>query len=418
MKRSPLYLIWITVFIDLVGFGIVIPILPLYAQRHGASPTQLGALLASYSVMQFIFAPVLGTLSDRVGRKPVLAISLLGTAAASVLLGAASQLPHALWLLFAARTLDGITGANVSTAQAYIADVTPPERRARALGLVGMAFGLGFVLGPAIGGVLAGIDIALPFYAVGALALTNAIVMMWRLPEPERHISVAVEARSRFSRLSEALRNGRTGLLLVTFLLVTVAFAFMESTLSLLLADRFGYEPASAAYVFAFIGLVMAAVQGGLVGRLAERVGERPLVVLGIAMLGAAMLLLGLWLPPTTALLLGVLALLAAGIGLHNTAVTTLVSRNAPPATQGTTLGLTQSMSSIGRILGYFGGGALYTLGNHAPYLAGAALVAAALGATLYRNATVEPMARGGAGGAPAATKKRAERRPSSASSR
>lgn len=394
MKRSPLLIIWTTVFIDLIGFGIVIPILPRYARDHGMEGPLLGAFLASYSAMQFIFAPILGAISDRVGRKPVLAVSLLGTAIASFAMAIASSTPGSLWLLFAARTLDGITGANTSTAQAYIADVTAPEKRARALGLVGMAFGLGFVLGPAFGGLLAAIDISLPFYAVGTMALVNTVLMLVRLPEPERHLSVAVEARSRFSRLREALRNPRTGLLLVTFLLVTTAFAMLEATLSLLLADRFAYDAAQAAYVFAFLGLVMAAVQGGLVGRLTERVGERPLVVLGVVLLGGSFLLLGLWLPSSVGLLLAVVAMLAAGIGLHNTAVLALVSRNAPPSTQGTSLGITQSVSSIGRIVGHFSGGALYALGTHAPYLAAAGIAAVGLVATLYRNATVEPLPR------------------------
>src|SRR6185369_8832520 len=232
-RRSPLFLIWVTVFVDLVGFGIIIPILPLYAERHGASPLEIGLLFASYSGMQFIFAPVLGSLSDRVGRKPVLAVSLYGTALASFTLGIASLMEGALWLIFLARIVDGITGANIATAQAYVADVTTPDKRAKALGLIGMAFGLGFVLGPAIGGLLAAVDVALPFYFVGTLAAANATLMLVQLPEPERHIAFATEARSRFARLTAALRDPRTRLLLVVTLLTMTAFAAMEATLSL-----------------------------------------------------------------------------------------------------------------------------------------------------------------------------------------
>jgi DHA1 family tetracycline resistance protein-like MFS transporter len=385
--RSPLFLIWVTVFVDLVGFGMIIPILPLYAERQGASEIQVGLLLASYSLMQFIFAPILGAWSDRVGRKPVLAASLYGTAIASIAMGVASGIPGALWLLFVARIVDGITGANIAAAQAYVADVTSPEKRARGLGLIGMAFGLGFVLGPAIGGLLATIDVSLPFYVVGAVAAANATAMLVRLPEPERRLAVAAEARSRIARLTLAFRDPRTRLLLVVVLLATTAFAAMEATLALLLKDRFGYDESSAAYCFAFVGIVMAAVQGGLVGRLVERVGERPLIVFGLLLLTGGLALLGVGGWEATAILLAALALLAVGTGIQTPAVTSLVSRLAPASAQGTTLGVTQSTSSIGRIVGPVAGTALYAVDLGLPYLSGAAVMAAALCVALYYNA-------------------------------
>lgn len=386
--RSPLFLIWVTVFVDLVGFGMIIPILPLYAERQGASEIQVGLLLASYSLMQFIFAPILGAWSDRVGRKPVLAASLYGTAIASIAMGVASGIPGALWLLFVARIVDGITGANIAAAQAYVADVTSPEKRARGLGLIGMAFGLGFVLGPAIGGLLATIDVSLPFYVVGAVAAANATAMLVRLPEPERRLAVAAEARSRIARLTLAFRDPRTRLLLVVVLLATTAFAGMEATLALLLKDRFGFDESSAAYCFAFVGIVMAAVQGGLVGRLVERVGERPLIVFGLLLLTGGLALLGVGGWEATAILLAALALLAVGTGLQTPAVTSLVSRLAPASAQGTTLGVTQSTSSIGRIVGPVAGTALYAVDLGLPYLSGAAVMAAALCVALYYNAS------------------------------
>jgi DHA1 family tetracycline resistance protein-like MFS transporter len=317
--RSPLFLIWTTVFIDLVGFGIIIPVLPLYADRHGATPAEIGLLLASYSAMQFVFAPILGSLSDRVGRKPVLAVSLYGTALASFALGAASLMPDSLWLIFVARVVDGIT-----------------------------------------------------------------------LPEPERHIAFAAEARSRFARLTAALRDPRTRLLLVVMLLATTAFAAMEATLALLLKDRFDLDASRTAWLFAYVGVVMAVVQGGLVGRLVERVGERPLVVLGTALLAAALALLGLPLPASPALLLGALGLLAVGSGLQTPAATSLVSRLTPASQQGSALGVAQSMSAIGRIAGPLLGGFLYAFGWGLPYFAGAAIMTAALALALYYNATVE----------------------------
>jgi multidrug resistance protein len=392
--RSPLFLIWVTVFVDLVGFGMIIPILPLYAERQGASEIQVGLLLASYSLMQFIFAPILGAWSDRVGRKPVLAASLYGTAIASIAMGVASGIPGALWLLFVARIVDGITGANIAAAQAYVADVTSPEKRARGLGLIGMAFGLGFVLGPAIGGLLATIDVSLPFYVVGAVAAANATAMLVRLPEPERRLAVAAEARSRIARLTLAFRDPRTRLLLVVVLLATTAFAAMEATLALLLKDRFGFDESSAAYCFAFVGVVMAAVQGGLVGRLVERVGERPLIVFGLLLLTGGLALLGVGGWEATAILLAALALLAVGTGIQTPAVTSLVSRLAPASAQGTTLGVTQSTSSIGRILGPVAGTALYAVDLGLPYLSGAAVMAAALCVALYYNSSHQSRSR------------------------
>ena len=389
MKRSPLALIWLTVFIDLVGFGIIIPILPLYADRHGASPVQIGILLSSYSAMQFIFAPILGSLSDRVGRKPVLAISLFGTAVASITLGVASALPHALWLIFAARAVDGITGANIATAQAYVADVTTEEKRARGMGLLGMAFGLGLVLGPAIGGLLAAIDISLPFYVVGALAIGNATAMLFYLPEPERHLSVTVEARSRYSRIATAWRDDRTRLLLLVFLLSSSAFSAMEATLALLLKARFEYSPSDTAFVFVFIGIVIAVVQGGLVGRLVEKVGERPLVVAGLVLLVAGLGLLGVPLPPSLGVLLPTVALLAAGSALLTPSITALVSRRSPVGAQGASLGVAQSMNSMGRIVGPLVGGFLYAYGWSLPYIVGAGVMACGLMLAIYYNAMV-----------------------------
>jgi len=388
-KRSPLALIWLTVFIDLVGFGIVIPILPLYADRYGASPLQIGILLSSYSAMQFVFAPILGSLSDRVGRKPVLAVSLFGTALASIALGFASSLPHALWLIFAARIVDGITGANIATAQAYVADVTTEEKRARGMGLIGMAFGLGFVLGPAIGGFLAAIDISLPFYVVGAMAIGNATAMLFHLPEPERHLSFRVEAQNRYSRIAAAWRDDKTRLLLLIFLITSTAFSAMEATLALLLKSRYQFDPASTAFTFVFIGIVLAAVQGGLVGRLTGKFGERPLVVLGLVLLVAGLTLLGLPLTASLGVMLPAVALLAAGSGLLTPAITALVSRRSTAAAQGASLGVAQSMASLGRIAGPLAGGLLYEFGWSMPYLAGAAVMACGLAIALYFNALV-----------------------------
>jgi DHA1 family tetracycline resistance protein-like MFS transporter len=389
MKRSPLHLIWLTVFVDMVGFGIIIPVLPFFATSHGATPADLGILLSIYSLMQFVFAPVLGSLSDRIGRKPVLAVSLVGTSIASAILGLAAGMEGVLWLLFVARAIDGVTGANMSTAQAYVADVTTPEKRGRGMALIGSAFGLGFILGPAIGGVLADADISLPFYFVSALALLNAALVMARLPEPSRHLSVAIEAKSRFSRLSRALRDPRTGLLLVILLIATVAFSAMEATLALLLAARFEYGPKQTGYLFVLIGVVIALVQAGLVGRLVDRIGERPLVVFGTLLLAVGLGALGLPVPPSVALLAGGLVVLGFGMGLYNPAITGLISRLSPASLQGNTLGVAQSMSAIGRVIGPVAGGVLFHYGWPLPYYFGAALMGVTVLLMIYYNATV-----------------------------
>src|ERR687887_1324191 len=181
MRRSPLLVIFITVFIDLVGFGIVIPVLPFYVEgtKFNASPRVVGLLFASYSVMQLVFTPVLGRLSDRYGRRPVLFLSLLGTSLGFFILGFATT----VWMLFAGRIIDGMTGGNISTAQAYIADVTTEENRAKGMGLIGAAFGLGFIFGPAIGGILSRWGIEVPFLFAAALCFANALLLYFRLPE-------------------------------------------------------------------------------------------------------------------------------------------------------------------------------------------------------------------------------------------
>src|SRR5216110_406913 len=234
MNRSPLLVIFTTVFIDLVGFGIVIPVLPFYAEgtKFGATPSQVGLLFASYSVMQLIFSPVLGRLSDKYGRRPVLLFSLLGTAAGFLVLGMAG----ALWMLFVGRIIDGISGGNISTAQAYIADVTTEENRAKGMGLIGAAFGLGFVFGPAIGGILSRWGVEVPFLFAAGLCFANTILLYFRLPEtvtPDHPARVSAAGGRGFSQLIQSLRNPRLGFVLSIYFLFIVAFSIMTTSFSL-----------------------------------------------------------------------------------------------------------------------------------------------------------------------------------------
>src|SRR5712671_2546199 len=226
MKRSPLLVIFVTVFIDLVGFGIVIPVLPYYAEgtKFGATPSQVGLLFASYSIMQLIFAPVMGRLSDKHGRRPVLLVSILGTCVGFLILGFATT----LWMLFLGRIIDGISGGNISTAQAYIADVTTKENRARGMGLIGAAFGLGFVFGPAIGGILSHWGIGVPFLFAAGLCFANALLLYFTLPEtvtPDHPARVSAAGGRGLAQLIQSLRDPRLGYVLIIYFLFIVAFS-------------------------------------------------------------------------------------------------------------------------------------------------------------------------------------------------
>src|SRR5213082_1859151 len=288
MKRSPLLVIFITVFIDLVGFGIVIPVLPFYAEgtKFGATPREVGLLFASYSVMQLIFAPVLGRLSDKYGRRPVLLISLLGTSLGYLILGFATT----LWMLFLGRIIDGISGGNISTAQAYIADVTTKEDRAKGMGLIGAAFGLGFVFGPAIGGVLSRWGINVPFIFAGSLAFANAVLLYFVLPETvtqDHPARISAASGRGWRQLIESLKRPRLGFVLTIYFLSIVAFSIMTTVFSLFLMFRLGYDAFHNGWVFAYVGIISAIIQGGLIGRLVKRFGEPALVIIGSLLFSA-----------------------------------------------------------------------------------------------------------------------------------
>src|ERR1041385_3906537 len=243
MKRSPLIVIFTTVFIDLVGFGIVIPVLPFYAEgtAFNATPRTVGFLFASYSIMQLVFSPILGRLSDNRGRRAVLLISIIGTGIGFLILGFATT----VLMLFAGRILDGITGGNISTAQAYIADVTTKENRAKGMGLIGAAFGLGFVFGPAIGGVLSRWGIQVPFLFAGGLAFANAVLLYFTLPEtitPDHPARTSAATGRGWGRLITALGDPRLAYVLTIYFVSIVAFSIMTASFSLFLMFRFGYD--------------------------------------------------------------------------------------------------------------------------------------------------------------------------------
>src|SRR6185503_18786437 len=282
MSRSPLIVILTTVFIDLVGFGIVIPVLPFYAEgtTFNATPRTVGLLFASYSIMQLIFSPILGGLSDRFGRRPVLFLSIIGTGIGFLILGFAKT----VWMLFLGRILDGITGGNISTAQAYIADITTKENRAKGMGLIGAAFGLGFIFGPAIGGILSRWGIHVPFFFAAGLCFANALLLYFTLPEtvtPDHPARVSATRGRGISQLIRSLKQPRLAFVLVIYFMFVVAFSIMTTSFSLYVMFRFGYDAQHTGYIFAYVGLISVIVQGGLIGRLVKRFGELPLVVFG-----------------------------------------------------------------------------------------------------------------------------------------
>lgn len=380
-RMSPLLLIFLTILIDLIGFGIVIPILPLYAEssKFNASPAVIGWLMGCYSLAQLIFTPLLGRWSDRIGRRPVLLLSMLGTSLGFLAMGLADS----LWLLFAARIFDGITGGNISTAQAYIADVTPPEERARGMGLIGAGFGLGFILGPAIGGELSHFGLNAPFYFAAALALFNVISIYFLLPESltsERRAQFRESAQtsSRFHELTEALHRPELRMLVLIYFVLTLAFATYQPTFSLFAKERYGYSPQQVGRLFVYFGLIAAVVQGGLIGRLTKQFGEKRLLIVGLVVMLISSALVG-EVVSTTHLLI-VVGLLTIGSALTSSLLPALISRRAAVERQGSTLGVTQSVGSLARFIGpAWGFTMLGAFGLAAPFWLSASLAAIAL---------------------------------------
>ncbi|HKP81829.1 MAG TPA: MFS transporter [Pyrinomonadaceae bacterium] len=355
MKRSPLVVIFTTVFIDLVGFGIVIPVLPYYAEgtAFNATPRTVGLLFASYSIMQLIFSPVLGGLSDKRGRRPVLLLSIIGTGIGFLVLGFATS----IFMLFLGRILDGITGGNISTAQAYIADITTEENRAKGMGMIGAAFGLGFIFGPAIGGILSRWGIHVPFIFAAVLCFANATLLYFTLPETVTPDHPAKNSAARGRSLRQvmlSLKEPRLAFVLVIYFLFIVAFSIMTTSFSLYTMFRFGYDAQHTGYLFAYVGLIAVIIQGGLIGRLVKRFGEMPLVIVG-----ALCFAISLFAVPFVGPAAGGLAALLVGGGvfsmgnsLATPALTSLASKSADPAQQGVILGVTQSTASLARAVG------------------------------------------------------------------
>ncbi|MGC4116325.1 MAG: MFS transporter [Myxococcales bacterium] len=376
MHQKSLVALYLTVFIDLLGFGIVLPLLPFYAEHYGATGVWVGALMAAYSAAQFLGAPLLGRLSDRYGRRPLLLLSLAGSALSLALSGVASSLS----VLIAARALAGLFGGSIATAQAYVADVTSEEERAKYLGLLGASIGLGFVFGPALGAALSRFGFGAAAFASAGLAAANFVFAALVLREPERR---RTPGRASLAGLGAAVRTAEIGRIALSMFLSTLAFVGMEATFALLGERRLGLDSSKLGLVFTFIGVVMVVMQGGVVGRLAPKVGERALATVGAVLMAAG--LLALPFAPHLPLAMALLATLAAGQALLSPTVAALLSRASARDAQGGTLGIGQSVSALARAVGPLVAGWLFDRSMAMPYAAGAIalLLAAALLGTM-----------------------------------
>lgn len=386
MRKPSVLVIFLTVFIDLIGFGIVVPLVPLFSQKlvepifghdTGMTGLMIGVIISSFSAMQFLFAPVWGRLSDRIGRRPVLLGSTLGAAASYVLFAISSGMDNhtlGLWLLVAARVFAGICGANITVAQAYIADITPPESRSKKMGLIGMAFGLGFIFGPIIGGVsLHHLGHSGPGWIAAGLCLANFLLALFILPESRKPSSEHVAQRPHLDQWLHTLREPKIGLLVIVFFLATFCFSCFESTLPLLVSDNFHLDittdetsATTVVYLFAYCGIIGAFVQGGAIGRLVKKLGEPKLIALSLVFTGVSLALMP-FIKGTTQLswkillqpagtpwllMLFALGLLAIGSSLTRPPLFGLLSNLTPAHEQGATLGVAQGAGSLARILG------------------------------------------------------------------
>ena len=381
MDKKRLFSILLVVFIDLLGFSLILPLLPYYAETFNASKFVTGLLIAVYALMQLIGAPILGRLSDRYGRRPILLVSVFGTFLGFLLLGVA----NALWILFAARILDGITGGNLSVAQAYISDVTDAKNRAKGLGLIGAAFGVGFIIGPVTGGILSQYGYNVPAFVAAGLAFINFILIYAWLPESltkekmeqlgeQKKPSVTLDA------LVTALKRPFTGSLLITRFFFSLAFAIFQTIFSLYALAKFNLTARDTGFVLTYVGVLSVFVQGFLVGRLTNRFREDHLITFAVALMAVS--LLGWALAPSVFWLLVVLTPTSISGGILNTLLSSTLTKAVAPQEIGGILGLSASVESSTRIIAPILGGALLEkVGTWSPGAFGAIVM---VGVTIY----------------------------------
>lgn len=410
MRTPSLFTIFLTVFIDLVGFGIVVPLVPVYSRHLGASGFVIGVIIASFSAMQFLFSPFWGRLSDRIGRRPVLLVSTAGAVVSYVLFALGSGLENhtaALVWLVVSRVLAGICGGNIVVAQAYIADISPPEQRSRRMGLIGMAFGLGFIFGPIIGGLsLHYLGQTGPGWVAASLCALNFVLAFTILVESWKPSSQHAAGRPRLAQWAHTLGQPKVGLLIAVFFLATFCFSCFETTLPLVVSDNFHLDitrderaATTVTYLYAFCGIIGALVQGGMIGRLVKRMGEPKVIALSLVLTGISLAPIpfvhgdsqlswgrlfsaggGAWWA-----LLGPLALLSIGSSLTRPPLFGLLSILTPAHEQGATIGVAQSAGSLARILGPIYAATLFGRSAALPYLT-CAVIALGTGLVIWQK--------------------------------
>jgi DHA1 family tetracycline resistance protein-like MFS transporter len=380
MNNKRLFSIILVVFIDLLGFSLILPLLPYYAKTFNANQTTTGILIASYAVMQLIGAPILGRLSDRFGRRPVLLLSVFGTFLGFLLLGFA----NALWMLFASRIIDGLTGGNLSVAQAYISDVTDEKNRSKGLGMIGAAFGLGFIIGPVTGGLLSQWGYAVPAFAAATISFLNLILIYAWLPE-----SLTEEKRTQMTEkrpavtlnaLIVAFQRPFTGSILITRFFFGLAFAILQTIFSLYALTKFNLTARDTGFVLTYVGVLSVIMQGFLVGRLTNRFREDLLITVSVVLMGIS--LLGWAMAPSVLWLFIIMTPTALSGGLLNTLLSSTLTKAVAPHEIGGILGLSAAVESSTRVIApILGGFLLQQIGTWAPGAFGAVVM---IGISIY----------------------------------
>lgn len=376
-KPSPIVFIFLTIFIEFMGGSLLVPLIPYIVGQFQSDGFVIGLLVSSFSLAQFLAAPSLGALSDRFGRRPVLLLSLLGTGVGYVVFG----LAHSLAWLFVGRLICGVAGGVVATAQAYIADISTPETRTQNFGLVGAAFGLGFILGPAIGGFLAQFSLQLPIFVAAGLAWSNAVLGYFTVTEslpPEKRQAVAWGQINPLTQLTLLGRNPDVRPFLLGFFIFNFAFAGFQSNFAVFTRDRFNWQPSENAWLFAYIGLISSLVQGLLIRTLLPRFGDAALARWGLVLAGLSVT--GVALVPSGAWLYATQGIFALGVGLCLPTLRGLLSQRASAQEQGRVIGGSQSLASLAMVLGPLWAGMVYDqVGYTAPYWSAGAGIGLAL---------------------------------------